>query len=114
MSQRLGKIQQAIITALEQSGGSASVTEIILRIFHPDRVNDDGEINYTRNYRVEDGQFVWENLYEHKENVTVDRAVRSLEQRGLVTTELHDPRSADNLYGGPRWKSVKMVRTDEK
>ncbi len=112
MSRGLGKTQRAILDALQASpAGFLEVTDLAARVYHAniypaDELADRDHDEYRRLY------FFAHEAITRAEYVATFRAVQQLERRGLVETKVHIPKRVLGLYGGPPWKSVRLVSVD--
>ncbi len=106
MSRGLGKIQKAILDVLQQDK-EPELTTLTILVFHPEMVNEHGEIDFDWTKKP------W---VTHAEYVTIDRAVRTLERRGMVTMRIIRPRRPYPTIplnpGQVRFRRVSLVSVD--
>ena len=101
MSRGLGKVQHCIIERLKMYDGAAGLKWLVIAVFHPERFLWKGE------YYWHDDLSDW--TYSRAEYVSVHRAVKSLESRGIVETKAstcYDPRY--NKGGALRYTRVQL------
>lgn len=83
MSKGLGKIQRQLLVLIAKKKGKdgwASVQDLVVKVYHPERFDEVGDC--------------WDWTYSRAEYVTIHRAIDSLERRGLVETKRH----ASSIY----------------
>jgi len=103
MSRGLGRVQRLILDRLRECNRWVGIPRLANMVYHPERFEYQGVFYWN------DGPDSWD--MSHSERVSIHRAVRSLERRGLVVTEVK--RTLAFEFGqAARYKQVKLSVDD--
>jgi len=97
MSRGRGKVQQAILDVLAKHDW-LDITKLVVYVYHPERFDEVGDCD--------------DQSYTHGEFSATHRAVRALELRGLVETEVETSKQSRKATrdGIQRIKRIRLAR----